>query len=300
MFKNVLIGVDGGASGRDAIALAKVLVDPHGELSVAHVYPSESPPWKGVGLPYELGQRERAALLLDKACEEAEITAAVRWRGASSVGRGLHEIAEMIEADLLVIGSAPQGLLYRVLVGDATQAALNGAPCAVAIAPAGFSKHPAVMREIGVAYDGFPESVHALAVARELAAEQATKLSAFEALDFPGYLYWTLISPDGSSMDDLVEETRDRIRALGGVEAHAAYGVAVEELALYSASIDLLVVGSRGYGPLGRLIHGSTSQQLARSARCPLLVLTRGARQDLTLEDESAAGDEAVVERVAH
>src|SRR5690349_694254 len=111
MFKNVLIGVDGGESGRDAIALAKVLVDPHGELSVAHVYPSESPPWKGAGLPYELGQWERAARLLDKACEEAEITATVRWRGASSVGRGLHEIAEMIEADLLVIGSAPQGLL---------------------------------------------------------------------------------------------------------------------------------------------------------------------------------------------
>jgi hypothetical protein len=36
-----------------------------------------------------------------------------------------------------------------------------------------------------------------------------------------------------------------------------------------------LVVGSRGYGPVGRLIHGSTSQQLARTARCPLLVLAR-------------------------
>jgi hypothetical protein len=41
--------------------------------------------------------------------------------------------------------------------------------------------------------------------------------------------------------------------------------------------VDLLVVGSRGYGPLGRLIHGSTSLQLARSARCPLLVLPKAA-----------------------
>jgi len=54
-----------------------------------------------------------------------------------------------------------------------------------------------------------------------------------------------------------------------------AYGVPAEELALYSASLDLSVVGSRGYGPIGRLVHGSTSQKLARTARCPLLVLPR-------------------------
>jgi nucleotide-binding universal stress UspA family protein len=62
---------------------------------------------------------------------------------------------------------------------------------------------------------------------------------------------------------------------LGGVEPHAAYGAAVEELTVYSASLDLLFVGSRGYGPIGRLMHGSTSLQLARTARCPLIVLTR-------------------------
>ncbi len=286
MFKNLLVGVDGGAGGRDAIALAKLLLDKHGQLSVAHVYYSEAPPWKGSGLPYELGQREHAARLLDKACEEAGITAAIRWHGASSVGRGLHEIAETIESDLLVIGSSPQGLMYRVLVGDATHAALNGAPCAVAVAPAGFSRQAAAMREIGVGYDGSPESAHALIVARTLAAEQGAKLSAFQALDFPGYLYYGLVAPEGRSIGNLIEETRDRIRALGGVEPHAAYGVPAAELASYSASLDLLVVGSRGYGPIGRLVHGSTSQQLARCSRCPLLVLPRGARQAVELEDE--------------
>jgi nucleotide-binding universal stress UspA family protein len=52
-----------------------------------------------------------------------------------------------------------------------------------------------------------------------------------------------------------------------------------EELALYGAAVDLLIVGSRGYGPLGRIMHGSVSEKLARTARCPLLVLTRGARE---------------------
>jgi nucleotide-binding universal stress UspA family protein len=35
------------------------------------------------------------------------------------------------------------------------------------------------------------------------------------------------------------------------------------------------VVGSRGYGPVKRLVLGSTSAYLQRHARCPLLVLPR-------------------------
>jgi nucleotide-binding universal stress UspA family protein len=80
------------------------------------------------------------------------------------------------------------------------------------------------------------------------------------------------------SIPTYVDHARDRIAALGSVAPHAAYGMPGEELALYSVSLDLLVVGSRSYGPIGRLVHGSTAQKLARTARCPLLVLTRGAQ----------------------
>jgi nucleotide-binding universal stress UspA family protein len=134
------------------------------------------------------------------------------------------------------------------------------------------------MREIGVAYNASPESDHAIDVARALAKEYGAKLSAFEAVSLPAY--GLVAGPIGAAetFGGLVEEARERIESLGDFEAHAAYGNPVEELALYSASLDLLVVGSRGYGPLGRLVHGSTSQQLARVARCPLLVLTRTAQ----------------------
>jgi nucleotide-binding universal stress UspA family protein len=45
----------------------------------------------------------------------------------------------------------------------------------------------------------------------------------------------------------------------------------------FGAQADLLVVGSRSYGPIGRLINGSTSNYLERHARCPLLILPRDA-----------------------
>ena len=38
MFKNVLVGVDGRPTGRDAIALATRLLDPEGKLTLANVH----------------------------------------------------------------------------------------------------------------------------------------------------------------------------------------------------------------------------------------------------------------------
>ena len=167
-----------------------------------------------------------------------------------------------------------------MLLDDDTHAALNGAPCAMAVAPAGYAERPAAIREIGVAYNGSRESEHALTVARTLAGEYSAKLSALEAVSLPSYALVGGGAPVADAINRLVEDARERIAALGGVEAHASYGVPAEELSLYSASLDLLVVGSRGYGPVGRLVHGSMSQKLARTARCPLLVLTRARAND--------------------
>jgi nucleotide-binding universal stress UspA family protein len=276
MFRQIVVGVDGQEGGRDALALARNLLAADGELTLAYVHVGNPRVYRGSS-EAAASERERAFELLESACAEAGADAHLRWRGSQSVGRGLHELAEIIGADLLVVGSSRRSLLGRVLVGDDTRAALNGAPCAIAVAPAGYAIEPAVMREIGVGYDGSPESEHALAIARELAAECGAKLSAFEAVSLPTYAFLGGPAPIDGAPGSLVDEARDRIGALGDVEPHAAYGVPVEELAVYSASIDLLVVGSRGYGPVGRLIHGSTSQQLARTGRCPLLALTRTA-----------------------
>ena len=41
--------------------------------------------------------------------------------------------------------------------------------------------------------------------------------------------------------------------------------------------IDLMLVGSRGYGPMGRVLLGSVSSQLMHAAPCPVIVVPRGA-----------------------
>jgi nucleotide-binding universal stress UspA family protein len=75
----------------------------------------------------------------------------------------------------------------------------------------------------------------------------------------------------------MLEEANERLRRLADVDGRAVYGLAGEELAAFGDELDILVVGSRSYGPLRRLVVGSTSDFLERHARCSLLVLPRAA-----------------------
>jgi nucleotide-binding universal stress UspA family protein len=54
-----------------------------------------------------------------------------------------------------------------------------------------------------------------------------------------------------------------------------AVGSPLVELVELSGSVDLLVVGSRGFGPVRRLLLGSTSDRLVREAACPVLAVPR-------------------------
>lgn len=278
MFNNVVVGFDGQPGGFDAIALATELIDSQGKLAIAHVRAGDPGFARGANLAFDEAERKRSHALLETAHLDEEVDARRLALASSSAGRGLHELAERQAADLLVVGSCRRGLMGRVFIGDDTRDELNGAPCAVAIAPAGYAEHSSVFREIGVGHDGSPESDRALDVARQLAVAHRSKVSAFAAVSIPAGFFASGLGTLATAIPDYVEQARNRLVALGDVEPHAAYGVAAEELALYSASLDLLIVGSRGYGPIGRLIHGSTSQRLARTARCPLLVLPRGVR----------------------
>jgi nucleotide-binding universal stress UspA family protein len=294
MFNNVLAAVDGQPGGRDAVALAGQLAARGGKLTLGHVYAwHHNPSIRG----YDHGENAemtRARELLDATRDEAKLEADLRWIGAESPGRGLHELAEATGADLLVIGSTRWGLIGRVLVGDDTCAALAGAPCAVAVAPAGYRDHPASIRRIGVAYDGSPDSERALAVARTLASDHGAALAAMEVVWFPAYLFGQPVAEDTTRIDDLLDAARNRVGALRDVQPEASYGQPAEELASWSASLDLLVVGSRGIGPVGRLMHGSTSTELTRRARCPLLVVTRAPRRVTEPEEELATFHVAV------
>jgi nucleotide-binding universal stress UspA family protein len=275
MFREVIVGVDGGPAGRDAAAVARLLAGPDAHLALAHVH--ELTPVRGASGAYGPLENEESRKLLAGERDAIAVDADLLTVTASTVGRGLHSLAEEHSADLLVVGSNPRSFVGRVLLGDATRASLIGAPCAVAIAPLGYAGAPRAIAKIGVGYDGSPESEAALACARELASIHGAKLSALTVVEPSSYAALARAVGSGSSQEELVAGAREALAALDGVDGEVAIGLAGEELASFGAGIDLLVVGSRGYGPIRSLMLGTTATYLAGSARCPLLVLPRQA-----------------------
>src|SRR4051794_17106601 len=113
MFKHIIVGVDGREGGRDAVALARLLVGVGGNLTLAYVVAGDAHAYRGINGAPEASEGERAEALLEAVREETGVEAHLHWYGSSSVGRGLHELCDVIGADLLVVGSSRRGLLGR-------------------------------------------------------------------------------------------------------------------------------------------------------------------------------------------
>ncbi len=77
---------------------------------------------------------------------------------------------------------------------------------------------------------------------------------------------------------------RDTVDELGAdvpVEVEALIGDPVELLVAASEHLDLLVCGSRGYGPLRAVLLGSVSGAVTMAARCAVIAVPRGVRTSL-------------------
>jgi nucleotide-binding universal stress UspA family protein len=185
---------------------------------------------------------------------------------STSVVRGLHELAEQVDAELVVIGATRRGRAHRALAGDITLGLLQAAPCGVAIAPAGYAgdeHHPAV---VGVAYVPTPEGREALEAGVQLARRLAARLRILFA------------GSATEASEQLLEEARSAAPAGLDVETVLLDGVEPDLLLrLASEDLGLLVMGSRGYGPAKRVLLGSVSAGVVHDAACPVLVLPRGA-----------------------
>ena len=207
--------------------------------------------------------------------------------GASSPAEGLHHIAEDQRAALVVVGVTHRGAVGRVL-GSVGERLLHGSPCPVAVVPPDVPDGP--VATIGVACDTGVESRAALLAAEQLARALGARLVAITVYEpvtapyaAPG-IPAGVVDLDRQLKDELEEEVR---RVVGGVTA-----VEVEVRVLSGSpgdvlvdaahdGIDLLVMGSRGYGAVRGVLLGSVSRHLVDHAPCPVLVVPRGVSPDI-------------------
>jgi nucleotide-binding universal stress UspA family protein len=249
------------------------------DLSVDNLYPAYA---RTLGRDAEQAVKRVVALAEGPAATPLQITTAV-VPASGTPARALHELAEREEADVLVIGSSRRGTAGRVLPGAVTDRLLDGAPCPVAVAPAGFSTDDAdAPRLIGAAFIDTPDGRAALEAACDLAAAARALVRVLTVAEpFDPLLAGVLEGVAGSdarrardaAAESVLRRGIDRVPARRSAGGSVLSGNAADALAAASQDLDLLVCGSRGYGPIRTLVLGGTSHALVRKASCPVLVV---------------------------
>jgi nucleotide-binding universal stress UspA family protein len=300
MFTTIVVGVDGLQGGRDALALARRIGElAGGELVAVHVHPYEPFPLRGLRLDIEALAREDAQALLDGQLAEAGVRARAIVTAETSPGRGLHRIADELEADLVVIGAPHRGPVGRVVAGDTARAVIQGATRPTLVARPGAAERfdgPVV----GVGYNGSPESQVALDWAGHFATAVGGTVRVRSVAEPPqGFspsisygVNWVALVPERREYaEGLVARA---VAELGdGATGEAIVGVAKDELVELSEQVDLLVLGSRGYGPVRRALLGGSSDRVVHAAACPVVVVPRGAHHEEEPAERSAPAQAA-------
>ena len=285
-----ITGYDGSDAARAALRFTQRLAQTaHAEIIAANVYP-QSPLVFGKGASdgplAELDEQARAHA--ESTLESADVPDVTHVAvGAPSPAEGLHRLAEDQHAALLAVGATHRGAVGRVVLGSVADHLLHGAPCPVAVVPPSYGDGP--VQTVAVAYDKRPESVAALGAATELARRVGARLvilSVHELVVTP-YVGAGVMYANAELDKDLERRLRADVEGVAegiiGVEAEGRVvtGPAGSTLVEAAGDVDLLVMGSRGYGPARGVLLGSVSRHVVDHAPCPVIVVPRGVESDV-------------------
>jgi len=293
----ILVGFDGTESGLDAVALGRRLAeDARGGLIVAYVAPLSV-----TFLPALQQDPVVARTLRDAAQDVLRHAAPVLegfdgWESCNHAtlppARGLHELADEMHAELIVVGSTHRRGLGRIVPGTTAEKLLHGSRHPVIVAPAGWRESGGgPFSVIGAGFNGSPESLSAMSAASALAHLTGASLRVIAAFERPNPanpIFAVTTHGYGEIVGDMRQLLADRLEKAaatlpGGVDLQTDVldGDPADVLAAESAELDLLAVGSRGYGALRSVVLGTHTGELVWRSRCPLLVVPRGVEHPL-------------------
>jgi nucleotide-binding universal stress UspA family protein len=273
----LLVAIDESEPGRDALELARVLCTATGAsaLVVNVLYAGPLPMEFALLHEEEAGAAEPLMSIARTILAGIEVE--TRVYGGGSPAAIVTSLSEKEDLDGIVLGSPHRSGLGRLLSGSVAISVLNGAQTDVFVAPPGYAgtAHDS-LGTVAVGYLGTAESKVALRRALEL-VDPAGRIEILTVAEPP-----VPVSPSGPDLPNPTDP--DRVLAEGAAlvpkevvaESRRLDGAAAPELEkACAAGVDLLVLGSRGYGPIMRVLLGSVSGHVFRHASCPLLVVRR-------------------------
>ena len=228
----------------------------------------------------------------------ARATGAELVVASSGKDEDLAHLARGYRSDLIVLGPTRRGPLSRVVPGATVERLLGEAPCAIAVAPAGFAvrarggsswqpldgeEEDVGMRVVGAGYDASEAAKEALKTAVHIAIANGAALRVYTVA--PKHALPTAENGSGHAAPaSEIERLRAALHeAVSDLPAEArALPVflrgdpAAELIKATGAGVDLLVLGSRSGGPLRRMLHQSVTSNVMLRASCPILISPTG------------------------
>lgn len=263
----VLLAHDGSPGSDIAIALARSISWPDGStITVIGVTEGDLAP-----LASALGDAEATRPRLDPeiapagaalALERSGLSTEYVVRGGDPVTAILNE-AEVVAADLVVLGSRDLGRLESMVAGSVALGVLDGAACPVLVA-----RVPRVDK-ILLATDGSEASA--------VAAEAVARWPIFEGVDVDVLSVTTLAArSEQRKTAAAAAAAAATVRGAGrSVVPHVRVGDEATEIVSFAEahSIDLIVLGSRGRTGLTRALLGSVTRDVVTSTQASVLVV---------------------------
>jgi nucleotide-binding universal stress UspA family protein len=218
--------------------------------------------------------------------------------------REIQALAGELPADLVVMGTHGTGGFERLLLGSVTEKVLRRLPCPVLTVcheEGQTWEAPDLVRRVLCATDLAESSPPTIAYARALAARYGAPVTLLHvvetAMDAP---FAPLLGPleHARLRAEVVRLAREKMAKAvtegapssgPAVEARVSVGRASEEILKTATELraDLIVMGSHGSGPLGRMLFGSTVHEVVRHGTCPVLTVP-SAPQPVAVDEATA------------
>ena len=214
-------------------------------------------------------------------------------RGAPA-DRILHRAASL-PADMVVMGTHGSRGFERLVLGSVTERVLRQAPCPVlTVPPRAQATSRLPFRRILCAIDFSEPSIGALQYAVSLASGSDAVMTLLHVLEWPWHEppppnFAELPAPQGAALAEYrryrektaATELETLVPMAAGLSTppvtrlrHGKPYVQILEVAAEEGS-DLIIIGVHGRNPVDLMLLGSTANQIARRATCPVLTLRR-------------------------
>jgi nucleotide-binding universal stress UspA family protein len=285
MFRKVLVPLDGTAQAAVALPPARALGEQlEAELTLVRIVPP--------GLGPTDGKAAEAALYLQRVAAELAkggVRVDTQVRAGGDTAAEIVETARTCGADLVVMATRARGNLQRVLMGSVMEQVLaKGSAPVLLLRPGGHRVNRVCTLLVPV--DGTPGAALALGTAVPLAQATGAKIVLLQVV-LPGAYYytggWNLM--DLGSDEEALAAAQRYVTGLAGrleragvaADGRAMVGRVSETIVETAAEVaaDFIVMSTHALtGPVRALV-GSTANEVAQTARCPVLLMRQGARE---------------------